>query len=143
MPSEPVPDISTRSPVFLLLGQRQEKTVDGMLLSVRRPRGVRCRRPGTSTIVGVGRNHIDVIGLDPGSVRDWLTASWPGASAARQAAGVLGIEVLNEDEGHTRIGGEMAKQRVNASRPPAEAQRRQSEKRLAGLCRSERQGLGS
>lgn len=64
---------------------------------------------------GIGRNHVNVIGLDGHAVGHFLDAhSCSLGEEFDEHAVMLGIEMLNEDKSHAGIGGEIADEQMAA-----------------------------
>ena len=107
-------------------GERTEEAVDGQ---VRPSAFERARREGQPAAVDrdvrVGRDHVDVVGLDGGAVRGLADRHRRGlGQRVAQEARVRGIEVLDEHERHAAVGGEVLEElgeRVQPSRRGADA----------------------
>jgi hypothetical protein len=99
-------------PVRPLGGQGVEEEVDGQVRSARfRGSGHQRERAPEDADVGVGGNHVYVVGLDEHAVLDLVNRE-TGRAGERiaQVAGVRRIQVLDQNERHAAVARDMAKQ---------------------------------
>ena len=101
-------------------GERAKETIDGQVRpsTVERPR--RERQPAAvDRDVGVGRDDVDVVRLDRGAVLGLADRHRRGlGQRVAQEARVGGIEVLDEDERHPAVGGEVLEELGERLEPP-------------------------
>ena len=98
-------------PLALVLRQRFEKEIDRAMRRARLRARLKLQHALRDAQVRVGRNDIDVIGLDPQIVRDLAHRQRRGArQKLRERAFMLRIEMLHQHEPHARIERQMLEQ---------------------------------